>query len=144
LRPSRRTAGKSLRGVVDTGAQLDDAAWAALLDRHPDVVASLLVNLRQVHGLHTVRSGQADDVHGRVLAAMPNAGIDVLLWSPEHADRIRSLCRYDRDVRGYLVDVLGEIGDHRAADVLRRFVDDRAVGESAAAAVRAIEARAIT
>lgn len=47
------------------------------------------------------------------------------------------------DVRGYLVDVPGQIGDHRAAHVLRRFVDDPAVGESAAAAMRAIEARAI-
>jgi hypothetical protein len=120
-----------------------DAAWAALLDQHADVVASLLVNLRQMHGLHMTHSDQGDDVHGRVLATMPNAGIDALLWSLEHPDRIRSLCRFDRDVRGYLVDVLGQIGDHRAADVLRRFVEDSAVGESAAAAVRAIEARAI-
>lgn len=118
------------------------AAWAALLTDHPDVVASLLLNLRQMHGLqlHPVKP---EDVYARVLSAMPAAGIDALTRSLEHPDRIRSLCRYNHGVLGHVVDVLGRIGDDRAAEVLRRFVDDPAVGEAAAAAVRAIEARAI-
>jgi len=78
-----------------------------------------------------------------VLLAMSGTGMDALLWSLEHPDQVRSLCRYDRDVSGYVIEVLGEIGDRRAADVLRRFVDDPAVGQAAVAAVRAIEARAI-
>lgn len=69
--------------------------------------------------------------------------MDALVWSLEHPDRIRSLCRYDRGVRDYVIDLLGRLGDLRAGDVLRRFVDDPDVGEAAAAAVRAIETRAI-
>ena len=129
----------SFAGTADQ--QKLEAAWAALLEEHPDIVAGLLLDLRQMHGLHAAHSGDSEDVHARVLAAMPTAGVDVLIWSLEHPDRIRSLCRYDHGVRDYLVDVLGRIGKHRAAEVLRRFVDDPAVGEAAAAAVRAIETR---
>ncbi len=119
-----------------------DAACAVLLDQHVDVVASLLLNLWQADqrsGLF----GEAANLHDRVLLAMSGTGMDALLWSLEHPDQVRSLCRYDRDVSGYVIEVLGEIGDRRAADVLRRFVDDPAVGQAAVAAVRAIEARAI-
>lgn len=129
--------------VSADGQQKLEAAWGGLLGEHPDVVASLLLNLRQMHGLHAANAGASDDVHARVLAAMPTAGVDVLIQSLEHPDPIRSLCRFDHGVRDYLVDVLGRIGDHRTAEVLRRFVDDPAVGETAAAAVRTIETRAI-
>ncbi len=113
-----------------------------LLDQHVDIVASLLRNL-QLADQRAALLGEAEDVHGRVLAAMSGAGMDALLWSLEHPNQVRSLFRHDRGIRVYLIEVLGRIGDHRAADVLRRFVDDPAVGEAAVATVRTIEARAI-
>lgn len=119
--------------------QAQDAPWVALLDEHRDVLASLLLNLRQMRNL----SDDAEDVHELVLAAMPAAGMDVLIWSLEHPDRTRSLCQHDHGVRDYVIDLLGRIGDRRAADVLRRFVDEPGLGEAAAAAVRAIETRAM-
>jgi hypothetical protein len=120
-----------------------EEAWTALLDRHPEIVASLLLNLRQMRGLHATHLEKSEDVHDRLLAAMPAAGLPVLIWSLESPDRVRSLCRYDHRGREYLVDVLGQIGDRRAAEMLRRLVDDPAVGAAAAAAARAIEARAM-
>lgn len=55
------------RGIPVAGEPASlDAARAALVDQHADVVASLLVNLRQMLGLHMARSDQGDDVHGRV------------------------------------------------------------------------------
>ncbi|MGA9284115.1 MAG: nuclease-related domain-containing protein [Solirubrobacteraceae bacterium] len=118
-----------------------ERTWAALLDCHRDVVASLLLNLRQMWGLHATGLKNPQDVHDRLLATMPAAGLSVLIWSLEHPNRIRSLSRYDHGSRDYLVGMLGRIGDRRASEALRRLIDDPAIGEAAAAAVRAIEMR---
>jgi hypothetical protein len=40
--------------------------------------------------------------------------------------------------------LLGRVGDHRAADVLRRFVNDPKLGAPAVQAIREIEARVMT
>jgi hypothetical protein len=121
--------------------QAVNAAWAMLVGKHRDVLASLLMNLRHMHGLH---SKAPEEVHERVLAAMPRSGVDVLVWGLEHLHHVRSLCRYDHRRDSYVIDLLGRLGDRRAADVLRRFADDPDVGEAAAAAIRSIEARAVT
>jgi hypothetical protein len=115
-----------------------DEAWAALVAPHRDVLASLLFNLRSIPRL---RSRVPRDVRELVVAAMPSPGVDGLVWSLEHPKQARSLCRYDHGWRGDVVDLLARFGDRRAADVLRRLVNDAEVGEAAAAAVRAIEAR---
>ena len=126
---------------VTEQAGLVEQAWSVLLEEHPDVVASLLLNLRQMWGLHATELESPQDLHDRLLARMPDAGISVLVRSVEHPDRIRSLPRYDHDIRGYLIGVLGQIGDRRACEALRRLIDDSALGEAAATAVRAIELR---
>jgi hypothetical protein len=125
---------------ADNPEPVEDA-WTVLLDCYPDVVASLLLNLRQMWGLHATGLEKSDDVHDRLLGTMPAAGLSVLTWSLEHPDRIRSLSRYDHGSREYLVGVLGRIGDRRASETLRRLIDDPTVGEAAATAVRAIETR---
>jgi|GEM_PF-6803347 len=127
-------------GGADNPQPIEEA-WATLVDRHPNVVASLLLNLRRMWGLHATGLEKSEDVHDRLLAMMPAAGLSVLIWSLEHSDRVRSLCRYDHGSREYLVGVLGQIGDRRASETLRRLIDDPTVGEAAAVAVRAIETR---
>jgi hypothetical protein len=120
--------------------QAVQAAWEALLGEHRDALASMLMHVGSVRALGP---NSYADVHEQVLAAMPAGGVDALVWSLEHLDQTRSLCRWDHDLARHVISVLGQLGDRRAGDALRRFVDDAGVGEAAAAAVRAIEQRAI-
>lgn len=119
-----------------------DAAWAALTGRHRDVLASLLLNLRHVDSRPSRQ--EHVPVYELVVGALPPSAIDALVWAVEHPEDIRSLPRYDHGVRAHVIGLLGRIGGRRAADVLRRLADDPEVGEAAAAAVRAIENRALT
>jgi hypothetical protein len=115
-----------------------DGAWTALLSEHRDVFASVLANL---HLASIIDDGPS--VYERVLSAVPAEGVEVLIWSLEHPEQTRALCGWVYDLPAHIVEWLGRIGDRRAADVLRRFTGDPEVGEAAAAAVRAIEERAI-
>lgn len=145
--PAWRAAMTVILGALDdaAGGQVDrrsvDAAWAALTGPRRDTLASLLFNL---HGIPRFGRGDLPDVQELVIANMPSVGVDVLVWSLEHPDRVRSLCRFDYGWRRRVVDVLARRGDRRAADVLRRLVNDPEIGEAAVAAVRAIETRAVT
>jgi hypothetical protein len=114
------------------------ASWPALLRDHSSVVASLLHALGSVIGMHVDDTAQ---IPAQVLASMPADGVDVLIWGLENPDLVQPLVGFDRDSRPYVVGTLGRIGDPRAADALRRFVDDPALGEAAELAVRAIENR---
>ena len=122
--------------AIDTPAV--KAAWAALLGEHRDVFASFLSNL---HGARVIDCEAG--VYEQVLSAVPAEGIEVLIWSLEHIDQTRPLCRWDHDLPARIVEWLGQIGDRRAAEVLRRFTNEAGIGEAAAAAVRQIEARAV-
>ena len=124
------------RRPVDRHAVAD--AWDTLLGEERNRLASLLLHLRQMHG---IRTAEPESVHELVLAAMPHDGLAVLVWSVEHLDEVRSLSRYDHDLARYLVNVLGQIGDRSAASALRRLANDPTVGQIAAVAVRTIEAR---
>jgi hypothetical protein len=125
-------------GTVDEQAVV--ASWKALVGEHRGALASLLSNLRHMHG---TRSHEPGEVHELVVAAMPADGIDVLVWSLQHPDQVRSLCGHDLGLRSYVISMLGRLGDRRAADVLRRLADDPEDGEAAAVAVRSIETRAV-
>lgn len=144
--PGWRAAMTVILGALDgaAGHHVDrrsvDAAWAALTGPRREVLPSLLFNL---HGIPRFGRGGLPDVQELVIAAMPNAGVDGLVWSLEHPDRVRSLCRFDHGWRRRVVDLLSRLGDRRAADMLRRLANDPEVGEAAGAAVRAIEARAV-
>lgn len=122
-----------------------DAAWTILTSEHRDRLASLLHNLRGVQHLSNRHTEHVD-----VLAAMPPAGIDALVWSLEHPEQIQPLCRFDHDMRPFLVALLGElaeigeIGDRRAVAALRNLINDPELGVAAATAVRTIEIRALT
>ncbi len=74
---------------------------------------------------------------------MPRAGVDALIWSLEHPDQVRPLGRPDMDLRRDIIELLGRLGDPKTAEALRRFTGERDIGEAAATAIRAIEARAI-
>jgi hypothetical protein len=115
-----------------------EGAWAVLVGEHRDFLAGLLTILRSLHRLHA----EDHQVFELVLGAMPAAGVDALVWSVEHPDQVRSVSRVDLGLRNNLTDLLGRLGDGRAAEALRRFTDDPEIGEAAANAVRAIEARA--
>jgi hypothetical protein len=121
--------------------QCVDEAWAALTGRHRDVLASLLLNLSHVD-LRPSRQ-ERTAVHELVVAALPPNAIDALIWAVEHPDDIRSLPSFDHGVRDHVIRLLGLLGDRRAADALRRLAEDPELGEAAAAAVRAIENRAL-
>ncbi|MGH2744993.1 MAG: HEAT repeat domain-containing protein, partial [Thermoleophilaceae bacterium] len=135
-----------LGALADAGGspvhrQSVDAAWTALTGSHRDVLASLLVNVR--HADSRPSRQERVNVHELLVAALPPSAIDALVWSVEHPDDIRSLPRYDHGVRAHVIGLLGRIGERRASDALRRLADDPDVGEVAAAAVRAIENRAL-
>jgi hypothetical protein len=79
-------------------------------------------------------------MQGLVAAAMPPAGIDVLVWSLEHPDESRALLVADWDRDRAVIDLLGRIGGQSAAVALRGFAGDRVLGEAAVTAARTIEA----
>lgn len=142
--PARRAALTIIMGTLtDIAGTASDAqavadAWATLLGEQRDAFASFLSNL---HGARVIDSDPG--VYERVLAAVPAEGVEVLIWSLEHHEQTRPLARWDHDLPGRIVEWLGQIGDRRAAEVLRRFTSEPGIGEAAAAAVRQIEARAI-
>ena len=111
-----------------------------LLQEHPAVIADLLSQLRSARAITW-----DDDLNleARLLDALGDGLVDVLVWGLEHPDRLRSPFRFSpEDERNrHAVELLGRIGDARAADVLRRFADDRSLGMTAAEAVREIDAR---
>jgi hypothetical protein len=113
-------------------------AWAALIEVHRDTLASLLSKL---HG--TRRLGDGSATYERVIAAMPTAGANALIWSLDHPDQVRPLGRPDMDLRRDIIELLGRLGDPKTADALRRFADEPGIGEVATAAVRAIEERSV-
>ena len=144
--PAWRAAMNVIVGALDgtAGRHVDrrsvDAAWAALTGPRRDTLASLLFNL---HGIPRFGRRRVPHVQELVIASMPNEGVDGLVWSLEHPDRVRSLCRFDYGWRRRVVDLLARLGDRRAADVLRRLVNDPEIGVAVGAAVRAIESRAV-
>jgi hypothetical protein len=113
-------------------------AWGAMLVTHPNAIASLLSSLWSARALEP----QPREVHDRILNTMPDGGVRALAVAVEHPDTLESLLRWDRGTREHAVELLGRVGDRSVTDVLRRLVDDPAVGQAAAAAVRSIEARA--
>jgi hypothetical protein len=110
-------------------------AWSELTDKHRDTLAGFLSTL------HDARWFDEQSVQEQVLIAMPPAGIEALMWSLEHPDRLRDAFGHSWNVRRHIVHVLADRGDRRAAHTLRRFTQDPDIGETAAAAVRAIETR---
>jgi hypothetical protein len=134
--------------TIIAGATVDPAhseqqpshdAWAVILREHRSVLASFLSHVRGA------RFGLGDEigVYDQILATMPSEAIEVLIWSLEHYDQTRPLSRHDHDLPDRIVEWLGQLGDRRAGEVLRRFTADPTIGKAAAAAVRQIESRAI-
>lgn len=111
-----------------------------LLEEHRAVLADLLSQLRSAR---VVMWNNDPNVEVRLLDALGDGLVDVLVWSLDHPDRLRSPFRFSREDERtrHTLELLGLIGDARAADVLRRFADDRRLGTTAVEAVREIEAR---
>jgi Nuclease-related domain len=141
--PAWRALLTAILGVLadEHGDQADPdataSAWAALAGEHRHTLASALAAVYHVH-----RFTKAPDVHQLLIDAMPPEALDALIWSIEHPAQLRSLLWHDRGDVSYLIDLLGRIGDHRAADALRRLAEESAAAPEAIEAVRQIEMRA--
>jgi hypothetical protein len=119
-----------------------EGAWRKLLADHRELVADLLAH--QHHA--TYLSGKRDRaLEEALLETLPPEGTDVLIWSLEHPEGLGSCFAWSRPGRSeHTLIMLGRIGDQRAADVMRRYVNDPTVGTTAVAAIREIEARVMT
>jgi hypothetical protein len=113
-------------------------AWSAFLGRHRDTLASSLVAVAHAHRF----TEPVEDVHQMLLDSMPPQGLEALIWSVEHPDQNRTVFRWDRAGLQHAITVLGELGDPRAATVLRRHAADGAEASAAIEAIRKIEMRA--
>lgn len=112
-----------------------DTAWATLTGEHRNALAGFLSKLHDARWLDKLPA------HDLVIATMPAAGVEVLTWSLEHPDLLRTAFGRDWNTREHIVRVLGAHGDRQAAQALRRFTREPDIGRAAAAAVRAIETR---
>jgi hypothetical protein len=136
----RDPAWQSAMELVGVAAGDDEEAladaWQSFAIAHPNAVASFVGKLQAIR-----RMNEGGALLERLLDAMPQAAIDALVAVLEDPDRVHSIGGRDFHLRPPIVARLAEVGDQRAADALRRFVDDAEIGEAATAAVRAIEAR---
>lgn len=121
-------------------AQANEDHCRRLVTEHRSVVADLLSHLRSAR---VVMWNDDLDLEAQLVGALGDELVEVLVWSLEHPDQLRSPFHFSwQDDRSrHIVEVLGRVGDARAADALRRFADDRTLGVAAAEAVREIEAR---
>jgi hypothetical protein len=126
-----------IRAAAADEEKMLDREWEVFVTEHPDAVASFVGKLKGVR-----RTGEEGWVLKHLEEAMPTSASDALVVALEHPDRIHSIGGTDYlDLRADLVEKLADVGDLRAAEVLRRFADDPAIGRSATEAVRAIETR---
>ena len=136
----RDPAWQSAMELMSAAAGEDDEgladAWKRFAAEHSDAVASFVGKLR---GIRRMNEGGA--LLERLEGAMRPAAVDALVDALEHPARVHSIGGRDFDLRRDVVAKLAEIGDQRAAEALRRFADDPEIGQEAAEAVRAIEAR---
>lgn len=111
-----------------------------LIVKHEDGVADLLA---QVHSSLVVLHHDGTDLMEQVIAAFGIELQTVLIRSLERPDSQTSFVRWPHtdDRARRTMRTLGDIGDARAADVLRRFVEDSQLGADAVDAVRIIELR---
>jgi HEAT repeat protein len=72
---------------------------------------------------------------------MPQEGVEALIAALEHPERVETIAGHDHGLRHDITKRLADVGDRRAAEILRRFTDDPEIGEAATEAVRAIEGR---
>ena len=117
-----------------------ERAVDSLLAQHSDSIADFLC---AVHWAGVVMYPDGQRVERAIVAAFGAQLTEVLTRSidqPRRRSLLGRLPTADERLR-YTVEVLGQIGDSRAAERLRRLADDPIVGDSAVAAVRAIEAR---
>lgn len=128
-----------LAGAMRGDSAALEQAWMHVLVEHPDILASLLVRLRRVD-----RAGRRgpEDIRSCMLGSMPPAGVAVLIWTLDHPSEAASLFQGEFQLQRDVVQLLWDLGDPRARDVLRRLAGDPDVGELAAAAARAIESGA--
>jgi hypothetical protein len=111
-------------------------AWQTFAGEHPYSVASFIAKLRRGWGI-----GREEVLIARLEAAMPQVAVDALVAALEHPDRVQTIAGSDYGLRRDIVARLSEVGERRAADVLRRFANDPEIGESATEAIRLIESR---
>jgi hypothetical protein len=123
----------------ELGAPVDDVRTA-------DVWAELAgpVRASAVAAFHYARLADSfpseTPIHDPLVARNPSVIRDIFEWSLVHRDRID----HARGLGGpaeYIVGVLEAVGNAETATLLRSYANDRALGKSAAAAIRAIDAR---
>lgn len=115
-----------------------DAAWRTVLAER-EVLPDLLAEL---HHARVLGSNRTNSVEATLLAARPGEIAETLTWALDHPDALRSPFRWSHGRTPTLIELLGHVGDHQAATVLRRFVNDPELSACALAAIRDIEARA--
>jgi hypothetical protein len=132
-----RGAGERPDGMEARGQQC-----RLLLTAHRPVLADLLWQLHVATTRHLM-SDHSLDLEDPLIRALGDDLVAALVWSLEHPEKLRTAFRASfTDDRGrHIIKLLADIGDARAANVLRRFVDDPVLGEAAVEGVRAIEAR---
>jgi hypothetical protein len=135
--PAWQAALELIRAAAGDDEKLLGQEWKAFVTEYPNAVASLVGKLKGVR-----RLGEEIWVLERLEETMPASASNALVVALEHPDRIHAIGGNDYfDLRADIVEKLAVIGDLRAAEVLRRFADDPAIGRSATEAVRAIEMR---
>jgi hypothetical protein len=137
----RDPAWQAALGLIHAAAgddeKLLDREWEAFVAEHANAVASLISKLKGVR-----RLGEDGRVLERLENAMPSSASNALVVALEHPDQVHAIGGIDYlDPRADVVEKLADIGDLRAAEALRRFADDPAIGRLATEAVRAIEMR---
>lgn len=125
------------------GAEQSDEVQTScrlLITEHRAVAADLLY---QLHSARTVMWNDDLDYEAEIVEMLGPQLVDVLVWSLEHPDQLQSPVRWGFEPQRsvYIVELLGQLGDSRAADVLRRFADDPRLGTAAVGAVQEIESR---
>ena len=89
------------------------------------------------------RLGQDERIHDALITDNRDVVREVFEWSLVHRSELARIERLavNGDLGEYIVSVLEVVGNAETPALLRGYADDRALGEAAAAAVRAIEAR---
>lgn len=109
---------------------------------------ALLAAASVLSDLHSARSCMILDIKNfrAFVDVWPEVACKIAMHGITYRDRIGALMKHpalSRDVPGFLVKTLGEIGDASAIPVLRSAMDDALIGRASIAAIRAIEAREV-
>ncbi|MHC6214752.1 NERD domain-containing protein [Rhodococcus ruber] len=124
-----------------TGAVRVEAIWQQLITEVPAYSTVILHDIYRATLINYNQDRFAP--HQTLLAAYPDQVRQLLEWALARRDELAASPHHaGRNLGGYLVRTLGEVGTEQTADLLRsHYVLDAELGQHAVASVHAIEAR---